>query len=85
MAESFNYLALESAACGRPFVGSRAIAFTPARWTVNNVNDPQEIAEVAERILRHYRPWTVAARKLAERVAARQNAGCSDLLAELLL
>ena len=50
-AETFNYQAAEAALLGVPSVGSPAIPWLPRQNIVENPNDPEEIARVAEAVL----------------------------------
>ncbi len=70
--ESFNYTSIDAAMCGRPFVGSCAIEFTPDEWCAIP-GDPFDIAKVCENILNNYEKESQRARKLAEAIALRNN------------
>jgi glycosyltransferase involved in cell wall biosynthesis len=83
LSESFNYLSVDAASVGRPFVGSPAIAHTPPAWQANP-NDPWSIALTAQSILADYPSASHLARTLAVDVAARQNSTHRALLAHLV-
>lgn len=82
--DSFNYVSLDAAAFGKPFVGSWAIRHTPDEWRVNNPNDTFEVAARIEWILDNYPAASAAARSLAEQVAATNNAAYARRVAGLL-
>ena len=53
LTDSFNYVAWDSLAQGRPVIGSAAIRYLPAVWMADP-NDPADIAERALRVLDDY-------------------------------
>lgn len=84
LSESFNYISIDAASVGRPFVGSHAIRHTPFEWCVHNPNDPREIASVARYIMSNYQEEQTRARPLAEEVAARNNERYAAVMNEIL-
>lgn len=80
MSESFNYVSLDGASYGRPFVGSEAIRHTPKPWRVKNPNDCYEIAAKLESILDDYPAASRMARAVAERIAERNNRAYAALV-----
>ena len=83
-ADSFNYVSLDAASCGRPFVGSYAIRHTPRAWHVADPNNSHEIAAVARRILDRYEAESAKCRPLAEAVARRNNRQYAEMVQRLL-
>lgn len=83
-ADSFNYVSIDAASCGRPFVGSYAIRHTPIPWRVDDPNNSHEIAAKAEAILDNYRRCSRVARELAEYVARRNNREYAKITRRLL-
>ena len=82
--ETFNYVTLDAASCGRPFVASYAIEHTPAAWKVTDPNNAAEIAKVLRFILDNYREERAKARLLAEKIAQRQNRQYAATIRRLL-
>lgn len=82
--DSFNYVSLDAAAFGKPFVGSWAIRHTPAEWRVDNPNDTYEVAAKIEWILDNYPAASTAARSLAERVAAENNQAYAETVRRIM-
>jgi glycosyltransferase involved in cell wall biosynthesis len=82
--ESFNYVSLDGAAFGRPFVGAESIRHTPWPWRVANPNDCYEIAAKIECILDDYPSASRLARQVAESVAERNNRQYADLIRRFL-
>lgn len=81
--ESFNYVSIDAAAFGRPFVGSESIRHTPQPWRVSNPNDCYEIASKLETILDDYPAASRLARKVADSVADRNNRQYAALVKKL--
>jgi len=71
--DSFNYISIDAASLGKPFIGSHAILHTPKEWLVTNPNDTFEVAEKIEFILDNYSTESLKARRIAEDVAQRNN------------
>jgi glycosyltransferase involved in cell wall biosynthesis len=71
--ESFNFVTVEAAGCGRPFVGSATIRHCPEEWRADP-NDPFSIAAVIRRILDDYSAASAKARMVAEETVMVQNA-----------
>jgi hypothetical protein len=78
LTESFNYVTIDAAGMGRPFVGSSAIHHTPVEWRADP-NDPASIARVAGAILDDYGAASLA-RSIAVEVAKRNNPAYADLI-----
>ena len=82
--DSFNYVSIDGAAFGRPWVGSHAIRHTPPAWRVDNPNDTYEVAAKIEWLLDHYDEASLQARQIAEDVAERNNADYATAVTRML-
>ena len=82
LSESFNYLALEAMAAGRPVVGSPAIRYLPPAWQADP-NDPEDIALRVTWQLRDYATASSAATATARVVATLQNTDYRHLIDRL--
>jgi hypothetical protein len=72
LAESFNYVTVEAALHGRPFVASLSIRHCPSEWFADH-SRPESIAERAIEILRNYEVHSRMACELGMEIADRQN------------
>ena len=82
--ESFNYVSLDGAGFGKPFIGAHSIRHTPDPWRVDNPNDCYEIAAKINHILDDYPTASRHAREVAEYVAERNNRTYADLVRRLV-
>jgi glycosyltransferase involved in cell wall biosynthesis len=83
MSESFNYVSLDAASFGRPFVGAPSIRHTPDEWLVIDPNDCFAIADRIHAILDDYPTASRTARTVAEAVAQRNNREYAKLVKQL--
>ena len=84
LADSFNYVTVDAASVGTPFVGSFSIRHTPREWRVENPNDTEEIAAVTRRILDNWPAESAKARPLAESIATSNNAAFAASIARMM-
>jgi len=83
MCETFNYVCWEAGYCGRPWVGSDAIRYTPHEWRADP-NNPIDIVRCIESILSDYAACSRRARAIALRVAERNNRQYADVVTRWL-
>lgn len=83
LSESFNYVALDALAWGRPVVGSPAIRYLPPDWTVDP-NDARAIAAMIVEHLDRYEERAGEARRLAEYAAEWKNREYCGMIRRLL-
>jgi glycosyltransferase involved in cell wall biosynthesis len=83
LTESFNLVALEHLALGKPVIGSHAIEYLPKKWKVNP-QDPAEGARVAEDIFDNLEEESARAVRTAKRVSKKCNETFLDNINTLL-
>ena len=83
LTESFNYVAIESMAEGRPVAGAPAIRYLPRSWQANP-NDPQDIARVCIEILGDYTNESQRAIQVARQVREFQNQSFLKMVERLI-
>lgn len=72
LTESFNLVALEHLALGKPVVGTRAIEYLPRAWQINP-QDPSEGARLVERLFGDLDKHAAKAREIAAKVSRSKN------------
>lgn len=83
LAESFNYVSVDAALCGRPFVGSGSIRHTPPEWKAEPWQ-PSDIARVALQILDDYDENCRKALEIGRAVRAENNRKYRQLFDRIL-